>query len=110
MESRPLAPWEPGWVLARPARGAQGEVLASAGLPLTKELSERLVLYGLERVTTVRVGQALPRIAEHLDRYGPDAEEVLARLFAGTGDDPRMARLLAAATAHAVSCRTDYRG
>ncbi len=101
MDLHPLTPWQPGWTLARAVRSANGQFLAPAGTPLSHELAERLRAAGHRTVPVVRTGSFLPRLPEHIARYGPDAEADLVAIFAPVLGEPLMATLLIAATAHA---------
>lgn len=109
MEVRSLDHWQPGWVLARPARAGNGAVLAPAGTPLSRELASRLAGQGLDGVRCVRAGEPLPTAPEHLDRYGPDAEQQLRTIFGATANEPSMRLVLDAALNHAAACRARYR-
>ena len=109
MEVRSLDHWQPGWVLARPARSGNGTVLAPAGTPLSRELASRLASQGLDGVRCVQAGEPLPQAPEHLDRYGPDAENQLRAIFGATVADPGMLQLFTAALGHATACRARYR-
>ena len=101
VDLHPLTPWQPGWTLARPVRSANGHPLAPAGTPLSHELAERLRAAGHSAVPVIRTGSVLPRLPEHIDRYGPDAEADLVAIFTPVLNEPLMATLLIAATAHA---------
>ena len=109
MELHRLDQWQPGWVLARPARSSNGSALAPAGTPLSRELAMRLTTQGLDGVLCVRLGEPLPQTPEHLDRFGPDAEKQLEAIFGDTTHDPVMRQLLETAVAHAASSRIRYR-
>lgn len=109
MELHRLDHWQPGWVLARPARSSNGSALAPAGTPLSRELAMRLTTQGLDGVLCVRLGEALPHAPEHLDRFGPESESQLAAIFGATVRDPAMRLLFDAAVAHAAACRDQYR-
>jgi hypothetical protein len=109
MELHRLDQWQPGWVLARPARSYSGTMLAPAGTPLSRELAMRLTTQGLDGVLCVRLGEPLPQAPEHLDRFGPQAAAELAMLFGAIADEPSMRPLFAAAVAHAEACHIRYR-
>ena len=101
VDLHPLTPWQPGWTLARATRSASGHLLAPAGTPLSHELAQRLLAAGLTSAPMVRTGSLLPRMPEHIDRYGPEAEAELVAIFTPILGEPLMATLLVAATAHA---------
>lgn len=109
MELHRLDQWQPGWVLARPARSSNGSALAPAGTPLSRELAMRLTTQGLDGVLCVRQGEPLPQAPEHLDRFGPEAEAQLAAIFGTTVCEPAMRQLFEVAVAHATASRTRYR-
>lgn len=109
MELHRLDHWQPGWVLARPARSSNGSALAPAGTPLSRELALRLTNQGLDGVLCVRQGEPLPIAPEHLDRFGPEAETELAAIFGDTVGEPDMRHLFEAAVAHAAASRATYR-
>lgn len=109
MELHRLDQWQPGWMLARPARSSNGSALAPAGTPLSRELAMRLTTQGLDGVLCVRLGTPLPQAPEHLDRFGPDAEANLTALFGDSVREPAMRHLCEAAIAHAAACRVHYR-
>jgi len=109
MELHRLDHWQPGWVLARPARSGSGDTLAPAGTPLSRELAMRLTTQGLDGVLCVRLGEPLPQAPEHLDRFGPEAETQLAAIFGDTLREPAMRQIYEAAVAHAAARRAQYR-
>lgn len=109
MELHRLDHWQPGWMLARPARASNGSALAPAGTPLSRELALRLTTQGLDGVLCVRLGEPLPMAPEHLDRFGPHAEAELATIFGDTLADPAMRLLFEVAVAHAAASRATYR-
>lgn len=109
MELHRLDQWQPGWMLARPARSSNGSALAPAGTPLSRELALRLTTQGLDGVLCVRLGEPLPQAPEHLDRFGPEAETQLAAIFGDTVREPAMRQLFDAAVAHAAARRAHYR-
>ncbi len=109
MELHRLDQWQPGWMLARPARSHAGSMLAPAGTPLSRELAMRLTTQGLDGVLCVRLGEPLPQAPEHLDRFGPETATQLTALFGATVDEPSMRPVFAAALAHAAACHSRYR-